>query len=584
MILKSSMFSYEKIYKLLRGNLKQILILARHFFQRLFINDVVFFEEQMKEKIIAILAILAVFTAHLSHMLLWKYTWIPDEGTSWVEKCHVIFFIMIITGFIAVLEWDVIFPDSRDFSNLLSFPVKIRNLFIAKLASLCFFVFLFFLGINSLSTLVFLLYLPQWQSSNLLFSLRFALAHLTSFLAAGFFIFFVLGLLIGILTSLLGYKIFNRISVFLRSLLIIVFISIMVFFSAGTTGIPALSSFLLLKENNSLFLYLFPPMWFTGLYETLLGNNDPMFSVLSIFAVLALVVPPFAFYLTGVLGYRRYIMKMQEAKKRTAHFVRLKKFFLNPFNSVFLRNHIQIAVFYFFEKTLRRSMIHKMGIASYVATSVAIILIILISGAFSIQSLSDVNKALLSIPLVLSFFLLIGIRTIVNIPAANEANWIFKLTEGPDKKDYFSGLKKGIFFFMLLPLFAVLFLFYFFLWKWPLAFYHCLFGMLLSVLLMEVLFINYRKIPFVCSYLPGKAKLHLSWIIYIICFLIYAFLMSHIEYMILNSPLSLFIFYGAILLIIVVLKVFQNNLIYKKMEILYEEKPEPVMVTLVSYD
>jgi len=578
------MFSYEKIYKLLRGNLKQILILARHFFQRLFINDVVFFEEQMKEKIIAILAILAVFTAHLSHMLLWKYTWIPDEGTSWVEKCHVIFFIMIITGFIAVLEWDVIFPDSRDFSNLLSFPVKIRNLFIAKLASLCFFVFLFFLGINSLSTLVFLLYLPQWQSSNLLFSLRFALAHLTSFLAAGFFIFFAIGLLIGILTSLLGYKIFSRISIFLRSLLIIVFISIMVFFSAGTTGIPALSSFLLLKENNSLFLYLFPPMWFTGLYETLLGNNDPMFSVLSIFAVLALVVPPFAFYLTGVLGYRRYIMKMQEAKKRTAHFVRLKKFFLNPFNSVFLRNHIQIAVFYFFEKTLRRSMIHKMGIASYVATSVAIILIILISGAFSIQSLSDVNKALLSIPLVLSFFLLIGIRTIVNIPAANEANWIFKLTEGPDKKDYFSGLKKGIFFFMLLPLFAVLFLFYFFLWKWPLAFYHCLFGMLLSVLLMEVLFINYRKIPFVCSYLPGKAKLHLSWIIYIICFLIYAFLMSHIEYMILNSPLSLFIFYGAILLIIVVLKVFQNNLIYKKMEILYEEKPEPVMVTLVSYD
>ena len=584
MILKSSMFSYEKIYKLLRGNLKQILILARHFFQRLFINDVVFFEEQMKEKIIAILAILAVFTAHLSHMLLWKYTWIPDEGTSWVEKCHVIFFIMIITGFIAVLEWDVIFPDSRDFSNLLSFPVKIRNLFIAKLASLCFFVFLFFLGINSLSTLVFLLYLPQWQSSNLLFSLRFALAHLTSFLAAGFFIFFAIGLLIGILTSLLGYKIFSRISIFLRSLLIIVFISIMVFFSAGTTGIPALSSFLLLKENNSLFLYLFPPMWFTGLYETLLGNNDPMFSVLSIFAVLALVVPPFAFYLTGVLGYRRYIMKMQEAKKRTAHFVRLKKFFLNPFNSVFLRNHIQIAVFYFFEKTLRRSMIHKMGIASYVATSVAIILIILISGAFSIQSLSDVNKALLSIPLVLSFFLLIGIRTIVNIPAANEANWIFKLTEGPDKKDYFSGLKKGIFFFMLLPLFAVLFLFYFFLWKWPLAFYHCLFGMLLSVLLMEVLFINYRKIPFVCSYLPGKAKLHLSWIINIICFLIYAFLMSHIEYMILNSPLSLFIFYGAILLIIVVLKVFQNNLIYKKMEILYEEKPEPVMVTLVSYD
>jgi len=578
------MFSYEKIYKLTRGDVKQILILVRHFFQRLFINDVVFFEEQTKEKVIAILAILAASTAYLSHMLLWKYTWIPDAGTSWVEKCHVIFFIMIIIGFIAVLEWDVIFPDSRDFSNLLPFPVKIRNLFIAKLASLCLFVFFFFLGINSLSTLVFLLYLPQWQSPSLLFSLRFILAHLISFLAAGFFVFFGISLLIGILTSLLGYKIFSRISVFLRSLLIIVFISIMVFFSAGTTGIPALSSFLLLKENNSLFLYLFPPMWFTGLYETLLGNNDPMFSALSIFAVFALIISPLAFYLTGVLGYRRYIIKMQEVKKRTAHFIRLKKFFLNLFNSVFLRNHIQRAVFYFFGKTLRKSMFHKMGIASYVATSVAVILIILISGAISIRSLSDVNKTLLSIPLVLSFFLLIGTRTIVNIPTSYEANWIFKLTEGTNKKNYFSGLKKGIFFFMLFPLFLLLFLFYFFLWGWPLAFYHCLFGMIVSLLLMEVLFINYRKIPFVCSYLPGKAKLHLYWIIYIISFLIYAFLMSSIEYKILNSPLNLFIFYAVVLLIIVVLKVSQNHFIYKKLEILYEEKPEPAMVTLIPYD
>ncbi len=578
------MFIYEKIYKLARGDVKQILILVRHFFQRLFINDVVFFEEQTKEKVIAILAILAAFTAYLSHMLLWKYTWLPNAGTPWVEKCHVIFFVMIITGFIAVLEWDVIFPDSRDFSNLLPFPVKIRNLFIAKLASLSLFIFLFLLGINSLSTLVFLLYLLQRQSLSLLFILRSVLAHLASFLAAGFFIFFGTGLLIGILTSLLGYKIFSRISVFLRSLLIIVFVSIMVFFSAGTTGIPALSSFPLLKENNSLFLYLFPPMWFTGLYETLLGNNDPMFSALSIFAAVALIITPLAFYLTGVLGYRRYIIKMQEAKKRTAHFVRLKNFLLNLFNSIFLRNHIQRAVFYFFGKTLRRSNFHKIGIASYVATSVAVILIILISGAISIQSLSDVNKTLLSIPLVLSFFLLIGTRTIVNIPSANKANWVFKLTEGTDKKNYFSGLKKGIFFFMLLPLFAVLFLFYFFLWGWPLAFYHCLFGMIVSLLLMEVLFINYRKIPFVCSYLPGKAKLHLSWIIYIISFLIYAFLMSFIEYKILNSPLSLFIFYGVVLLIIVVLKVSQNHFIYKKLEILYEEKPEPAMVTLTPYE
>jgi len=572
------MFIYEKIYKLPRGDIRQILILTRHFFQRLFINDIVFFEEQMKERIIAILAILAVLFSYISHIILWKYEFIGDKGTSWVEKCYIIFFFMTIMGFIAALEWDVIFPDSRDFSNLLPLPVKIRNLFIAKLASLCLFILLFSLGINSLSTFVFFFYLPKWQSPSVLFSLRFVFAHLISVLAAGFFIFFGIGLLIGILTSLLGHKIFSLISLFLRSLLIIVFVFMIVFL----TGIPPLrSSFLLFRESNSLFLYIFPPMWFTGLYETLLGNNDPLFSALFVFAVLAFVVPPLAFYLIEVLGYRRYIIKMQEVKKRTAHFVRLKKFSLNLFNSVFLRNHIQRAIFHFFGKTLARSMLHKMRVASYLATSIAVILIILVLGPRSIQELSDVNKTLLSIPLVLSIFLLIGIRAVVNIPTSNGANWVFKLTEATDKKNYFSGLKKGIFFFMLFPLFLLLFLFYSFLWGWQLAFYHCLFGMIVSLLLMEILFVNYRKIPFACSYLPGKAKLHLYWMIYIVSFLIYVFLMSSIEYKILNSPSSLFIFYGAVLIIIVVLKVLQNHFIHKKLEILYEETPEPAMVTLI---
>jgi hypothetical protein len=46
----------------------------------------------------------------------------------------------------------------------------------------------------------------------------------------------------------------------------------------------------------------------------------------------------------------------------------------------------------------------------------------------------------------------------------------------------------------------------------------------------------------------------------------------------------MFIFYGVVLLIIVVLKVSQNYFIYKKLEILYEEQPEPAMVTLIPYE
>ncbi len=576
---------YEKIFSRSRGDFKQWLILVRHFFNRLFINDVVSFEEQMKEKVIAVLAIFAVFSAHLSHRLLWKYVWIPDAGISWVEKCYFIFFLMVLMGLIAVLEWDAVFLDSRDYSNLLPLPVKIRNLFSAKFASLCFFIFMFYLVVNSLSTILFWFYLAQWQSPSIFYGLRFMLVHWISAFAASFFVFFIFGFFMGALICIFGYKIFNQISAFLRPVLIVFFVFMLVFFIAESVGNFLLfSEFQQFKESNSLFLYLFPPMWFTGLYEVLAGNKDSLFQALSVFAVFAFILPPLAFYLTGTLGYGRYMMKMQEAKKKTLHLVKLKKFLLRLFNRVFLKSNVQRAVFYFFGKILKKSILHKMRLATYLAASIAVILVILVSSAGIVQTLSSVNTAFLSIPLILSFFLLVGIRVIVNIPITVEANWIFRMTETKDIKDYFTGLKKGIFFFVLFPLFILLFLFYSFLWNWQIAFFHCLYGILVSLLLMEVLFYNYRKIPFACSYLPGKGKLHIFWILYLISFLIYAFLLSFIEYKILNSPLYLFISYGVVLILIAAVRASKKSLLPKKLEIKYEETIEPMMVTLTPYE
>jgi hypothetical protein len=576
---------YEKIFSRSQGDFKQWLILVRHFFNRLFINDVVSFEEQMKEKVIAVLAIFAVFSAHLSHRLLWKYVWIPDAGISWVEKCYFMFFLMVLMGLIAVLEWDVIFLDSRDYSNLLPLPVKIRNLFSAKFASLCFFIFMFYLVVNSLSTILFWFYLAQWQSTSIFYGLRFMFVHWISAFAASFFVFFIFGFFMGVLISIFGHKIFNQISAFLRPVLIVFFVFMLVFFIAESVGKFLLfSDFPQLKEGNSLFLYLFPPMWFTGLYEVLIGNRDSLFLALSVFAVFAFILPPLAFYLTGALGYGRYMTKMQEARKKTMHLAKLKKSFLNLFNRIFLRNPVQRAVFYFFGKILKKSILHKMRLATYFATSIAIILVFWVSSAGIVQTLSSVNTTFLSLPLILSFFLLVGIRVTVNIPIAVEANWIFRLTETKDKKDYFTGLKKGIFFFVLFPLFVLLFLFYSILWSWQISFFHCLYGIFISLLLMEVLFYNYRKIPFACSYLPGKGKLHYFWGFYLVFFLIYASLLSYVEYKILNSPLYLFLSYGVIFILIAALKASKKYLLRKKLEIKYEEMPEPVMVTLTPYE
>jgi len=90
------------------------------------------------------------------------------------------------------------------------------------------------------------------------------------------------------------------------------------------------------------------------------------------------------------------------------------------------------------------------------------------------------------------------------------------------RRHYFVGLKKAVFFEALFPLFVLVFVFTYYLWGWRPALMHCLYGLTASVLLMEVLFLRYPKVPFTCTFVPGKAKVHVYWLPYVIGFLISA--------------------------------------------------------------
>ena len=143
-----------------------------------------------------------------------------------------------------------------------------------------------------------------------------------------------------------------------------------------------------------------------------------------------------------------------------------------------------------------------------------------------------------------------------------------------------SGLRKGVLFYALIPLFLCIFVFYSFLWNWKDTFYHCLFGLAVSLLLMEILFIRFRKIPFTSSYLPGKEKLHIFWIVYLLGFLLYVGLMSSVEVSLFAEPSRFIIFFGVVLFFVIVIRTYQNHVFYRKTELVYEEKLEPVMLGL----
>jgi len=574
-------FSFDELMASLPGRFKQLLVLTRHFFERLFQNEIFPFEEQMKEKVIVLLALLAVLGGHVANSILMRYMFVPDDGSSWLEKCFFISFFMAVLAFATILEWDVIFLDKKDFSNLRPLPITLRTLLYSKFMSFLLFIALFSAAANALAVFVVVFYLPQWRTSSLFFVARYMVAHVISALAANFFVFFFCVFLEALLMAFLSARVFRKLSLYVRFLLLAGLIFLMMVFVIDSLSVSkTFSALTAYKESRSPLVFAFPPMWFVGLYEVLLGTTDPLYSTLAYLAIASIAVMAVMYFVAMNISYSRHLKKTLEEMKRPLHMRKFRNAFSTALNTIILRNPIQRAVFHFFGQTLRNSSMHKFQLAGYLATAVGMILILLNSQQAAFRNMSISNKNLLAIPIILSIALLLGVRGIVNVPLASEANWIFRLTEGQKRQHYFMGLKKGILFFALLPLFGVLFVFFGFLWGWFYALLHCLYGLAAALVLMEILFWRYAKIPFACLTVPGKAKLHMLWWVYGAAILIFTSLLSRVEKNLFVDLSDFWPVIGAGFMIVLFLEVWQHLFIYGKVQIVYEEEPEPVLIGL----
>ena len=99
-------------------------------------------------------------------------------------------------------------------------------------------------------------------------------------------------------------------------------------------------------------------------------------------------------------------------------------------------------------------------------------------------------------------------------------------------------------------------------------------------MVMELFFIHYCKIPFGCSYLPGKEKLQLYWIVYFLGFLAYINLCVWIETYLLSDTSQFLRFFIVMFSLILGIRLYQGFFYYRNITIKYEEEPEPAMVGL----
>jgi hypothetical protein len=128
----------------------------------------------------------------------------------------------------------------------------------------------------------------------------------------------------------------------------------------------------------------------------------------------------------------------------------------------------------------------------------------------------------LELPFMLSFVLISGLRAAFNFPSELKANWAFQVSETSNVSAYVRGTRKWVALFAILPLFLLIAAI-------DRSLFHFAFGVTASVLLMELLFLDFRKVPFTCSHFPGKVNLVFLSVIYVFGFTLYRSYLASLE-------------------------------------------------------
>ena len=554
--------------------------LVRLFFRRFLENDLICLDGDTKPALVNILALLAApgiffpVLELLAYAAAYQRPFLVRDLVSMPEKALYLSFSMTALGIATVLEWDTLVPDRRDYMVLRPLPLRLGTILAAKIAAVAGFWVILTLVMNAFATVVFPMAVVQNEGFNTL--ARFIGCHALAVLSGNAFIFLAILSVQGLLMNVLGWRGFRRVSPYAQTLLIVALL--MMFFTSLTLagqihpGRPASGA-----------LWLFPPLWFVGLYQSGLGWTQPIFRELAALAKLGLGTVAVLGVAALALSYRRHVERSLESVQAGATAPGWLARALTAFTDrVVLRTAGERAAFHFVRQTLLQSRKHRGLLGAWVGVGLALVSQSLAGMATSGRSdwWQNPQGALLPVPLVLSFFLVCGMRYVFTVPAELGANWMFRIAGSADINAYMAGIRKAVIWIGILPLFALLLPVHVVIWGWKAASVHILFGCVLAYLLMDALLAGFVKMPFTCSYVPGKANLKTCWWLYVGAFAIYFSFFTTFEYLILEQPSRMvwFLLFAAAARTCTYF--YRRHLQAEDFTIVFEELPDPAVQTL----
>ncbi len=434
---------------------------------------------------------------------------------------------MAVSCAAALWRWNSIFLDRRDYANLVPLPIPLTRIFFANLFAIFALTALLTIVVNAASFVLFPIAVVGSQGSFSTF-FRFAFGHAISVTLSSAFSFLAIFALSGTLMACLPYRIFRKVSVYVRFAVALYLLAILAT-SFTISSVLSGGSPLIYQRLGGL-----PPAWFLGLTETLWGNgNDIFFSSLTRRAMVSLGLGLLISTVAYTFSFRR-------------SFVRIPEFAdAGPLQIVLAFAALGLVVA---AQTVNAAFHPGFSFAA-----------------------QPPSLALLSIPFILSYCLLVGIRLAFEVPSDLSANWVFKLWIEPGGEQPRQVARKVLLTFSLGWIAPLCFLYSVLLWGWLTALLQTAILIACSTVFVEVLLVRFRKIPFTCSYPAFQSHSTLVLVAYLIGFVVFAIYIPQIVQWSLVIRWGAAGFIPAVLLSLGGLRQFRKQMLDMDKQLVFEE-------------
>jgi hypothetical protein len=482
---------------------------------------------------------------------------------EWSTEQFSIATMMLTVGLLTVISWDATFPDRRDVMVLSPLPVAPHTILFAKVAASGALVGLAIVTLNGASAFAWSLILGM--SGGAMGFLQFCAAWWFTMIAASAFLYCAVLTVQGFTALLLPRRIFLRLSAILQLAAFGLFLGVY-FLRPTLKSLAAFSA-----PQNQSWLAWSPSFWFFALFNQLNGLLPPTLAWLAVRAWIGLGVVVFGATLSLILCYVHTMKKTVEEPDlvpaaRGLHW------------TLPLGSPLQSAIVLFSIRSLTRSRQHRVAFAFFLSIVFAIALAIL-RGELPAFAPAPLSPGFLMSTLMMMVFATVGLRWGFALPISLTANWVLRTTQLRSPRKYIAATRLAMLMLAVLPVWLLSALLA--LPQRPVnqVAGHLAVLALIGFILAELNLIGFYKVPFTCSYLPGKSNIQFIFWGFLVVVITIAIPLTLQEWKTLQNPFQYARMIGVLLVVASALWAF-NTYRGKSAVIYFEEVPDVTVQTL----